>query len=425
VRRTLLVALLFIALPDRALAQEATAASRPDERVVTSGRALDMSAWIGTGYDGRFTRGPESSAGIDPSLEADGAHGQAGVALSFARVGDRLSLNTGVQSGFRADAATAELWTTDYQATFGMGLSLTRRTRVETRHLAKYAAINPLAVVGRTLTEEGADLIQPGADRPFAVRQALTSASDTSMRHDISRRTSIVLTHTYAYTAKGIAEVALHQQSAGGRLERRLTPHLKGRLGYRMVDTTYDKVTGSMLKMHDLDAGFEFQRPLPFSRRSSIKFDTGSSILQDRTRRVFRVLGGVSVSYPLARWWEARVSFSRPVQMLEGMPAPLVSTAATAAVAGSIGRRHNIVAMVDRFVGTMSLDASNATFADGYSTSVRWRTALSRRIALNVEGFHGRVRFGSDVAMLTGVAPDSAHLGVRAFVSFWRPLFRD
>jgi hypothetical protein len=119
------------------------------------------------------------------------------------------------------------------------------------------------------------------------------------------------------------------------------------------------------------------------------------------------------------------MTFSRPVQMMEGMAAPIIATSASAVVSGNVGRRHSLVASVDRFAGTMSLDYTNAERSDGYSTSIRWRTALTRRFALNVEAFQGRVRFGSDASLLSGLAPDSSRLGARVFVSFWRPLYRD
>lgn len=424
--------LTAIALATPAAAQESTPSSQSDESTPVRGRALDMSGWIGAGYDVRYTGMRDLSSKVDPSLEADGEHGQAGLALSFVRLGPRASFNTSVQSGIRADATTERLWAGDYQASFGMGLQLTRRLQVETRHFAKYAAVNPLAIIRGGFAEAGGDvpqlgdaLTQPGSDRPFAVRQALTSVSDTAVTYDVSRRTSLVLTHSYGYIARGLAEVPLHTQASGGRIERKLTPYLTGRLGYRLAETTFDKVTGSMLKMHDLDTGFVYQRPLPFSRRSLISFDTGSSIVQDRTRRVFRFTGGTALTYPLGRYWLARVALSRPVQMMEGMAAPIIATSASAVVSGSIGRRHSLIASADRFAGTMSLDYTNAERSDGYSTSIRWRTALTRRFALNVEAFQGRVRFGSDASLLSGLAPDSSRLGARVFVSFWRPLFRD
>ena len=421
-----------MALAVPASAQESSPSSQSDESTPVRGRALDLSGWIGSGYDIRYTGMRDLSSRLDPSLEADGEHGQAGLALSFSRLGKRASMNASVQSGVRADATTERLWAADYQATFGMGLQLTRRMQLETRHFAKYAAVNPLAVIRGGLAGSADDaaqlgeaLAQPGSDRPFAVRQALTSYSDTALTYDLSRRTSLVLTHSYGYIAKGLAEVPLHTQAAGGRLERKLTPYLTGRLGYRLAETTFDKVTGSMLKMHDLDTGFVYQRALPFSRRSLVSFDTGSSIVQDRTRQVFRFTGGTALTYPLGRYWLARVTFSRPVQMMEGMAAPIIATSAGAVVSGSIGRRHSLMASVDRFAGTMSLDYTNAERSDGYSTSIRWRTGLTRRFALNVEAFQGRVRFGSDASLLSGLAPDSSRLGARVFVSFWRPLFRD
>ena len=148
-------------------------------------------------------------------------------------------------------------------------------------------------------------------------------------------------------------------------------------------------------------------------------------MVNDRARRTFRVLADASIEHPLSRLWLLRFAFSRPVQVVEGLTAPVVSSSVTLRVAGTLTRRHGVLAIASYSDGSVSLDYSRLDSVTSYSSAFRWQSTVTRSLAFNAEAFHGRARFGRAVATLPGVPRDSEQLGVRVFVSLWRPIIHD
>jgi hypothetical protein len=107
------------------------------------------------------------------------------------------------------------------------------------------------------------------------------------------------------------------------------------------------------------------------------------------------------------------------------LTAPVVSSSVTMRVSGNLNRRHGVLATASYSDGSVSLDYSRLASVMSYSSAFRWQAALTRALSFNAEAFHGRSRFGPEVATLPGVPRDSEQLGVRVFVSLWRPLIRD
>jgi hypothetical protein len=389
-----------------------------------NGRSLDLTGWLGSGFDARSARWAAESVGIDPALTADNAHAQAGLGLSFTRTRPRTLFSADLQSGLRGNSATVRPLTSDHRGTLAFGLSLSRRTRVDVRQMVKYAAVNPFAALSSAATDDLVDVTPPGSSQPYLLRQALSAVTGTVVSHTLGRRTTAVATHSYGYT-QGDFGGALESHSVGGRLDRRVNGSMTARFGYRLTNATYDPLSRKFLKTHDIDTGIDYRRQLPFSRRTSITASTGTSIVDDRDLRTVRVIGDVTLLHPISRSWIARVTYSRPVQVMEGMAAPLVSNAIGGVLAGDVGRRHRLVATADYFKGYVSLARSSATSVEGASALVRWRAGLSRRLAINTEAFGGKLRFGRDVATVSGVAPDSMQFGIRAFISFSRSLLID
>jgi hypothetical protein len=352
-------------------------------------------------------------------MEPDSANGQAGLGVSFSRTRERLSFTGGAVGGARRDTATVRPWSADYQGRFALGLSMSRRTRAEVRQLATYASINPLAPITAAAAPDVV-FVPAGNSQAFSLQQALTSVTDTTVTHNVSRRTAFVITHGYNETRGGRAFSA-RAQSAGAAIERRLSSSTSARVGYRWTEATS---ADRFLKTHDVEAAVEYQGLLPFARRATIAGGGGSSIIDDGDRQIVRVLADASVSYPLWRSWLAYVTFSRPVQMMQGMTAPLVLTTVAATLTGEIGRQHRIVLTADAFRGNMSLDDPSSTRAEGYSASLAWRHSLTRRLSFNTEVFHGRFRSGPQVTLAGGVPRDGVHVGARAFVSIMAPVIR-
>ena len=362
---------------------------------------------------------------IDPTVGADNSHGQFGLNAVFSRRRQRLVIDANAETAARAESAGRQLWAADHRGALRVVFSPTNRTRVEVAQAAKYAAINPL--VGTSLTPGNTEPDSAPATplgHSFPIAQALTSSTSTVVTHTLSRRSALVFTQGFAYS-DGDEGGALVAHSGGARFERSLNRNQLLRLGYRLTAATYDPVNRRYLQSHDIDAGVEYKRGLPFSPHTTLRASTGASMVNDRERRAFRMLADASLEHTLSRAWEARLDFSRPVQVVEGLTAPVISSSITLRLTGTIGRRHGVFATASYSDGSVSLDYSRLASVTSYSSSFRWQSTVSRNLALNAEMFHGRAQFGPEVAVLPSVPRDSEQLGVRFFVSLWRPIIRD
>jgi hypothetical protein len=390
-----------------------------------SRRALDLGWWFGSGYEGRIIHTPGPWGVLDPTLDADNARNQLGLTGAYAQRGRRLSFNGDGETSFRLDSAAERLWSLDQRANLGVAFDLTRHTSVEARQSGRYAALNPL-IGGQGLgaIAGGTGATPMGVSEAFRTHQIFTGIANTNVTHTLTRRSSVVLSHTYTYS-EGDYRGALEGHVLGARLERRVGVSQKLRLGYRLTKATYDSQNRKFLKTQDIDAGFDYQRQLPFSPRTTLSAATGSSIIEDRERRTFRLLGDAGITHTLTPSWLARVNFSRPVQILEGMATPLVSTAVSINVVGDFGRRHRMIALVGYSTGRVSITYSANTAVEGYSAGFLWRTQLTRRLALNAEIFNGRTQFGSDIATVSSVPRDAEIRGGRVFLSYSRPVLRN
>jgi hypothetical protein len=389
-----------------------------------SRRALDMGWWFGSGYEGRVIHEPGAWGLLDPTLDADNARNQLGLTAGYAQRGRRLAINADGETSYRVDSAAQRLWSLDHRANFGITLTLGRRTSIEAMQSGKYAALNPLVGGQGIGAITGTEATPVGLAEGLRTRQVFTGLAGTIVTHTLTRRTTIVVSHSYAYT-EGDYRGALEGHVLGGRLERTIGASQKLRLGYRYTKATYDPQNRKFLKTQDIDAGLDYQRQLPFSPRTTLTASTGSSIIEDRDRKTYRLLGDAGISHTLSQSWLARANFSRPVQILQGMATPLVSTAVTVNVVGDIGRRHRMLAVVGYSTGRVSINYTANTAVEGYSAGFLWRTQLMRRLAINAEIFNGRTLFGSEIAEISSVPRDAEIRGARVFLSYSRPILRN
>ena len=418
----LVSALALMVVPSTAAAQQGSAGGGS---LAEPGRSLDLNIWLGSGHHERIIHGSQDVTAIDPTVGADNSHGQVGLSAVFLRRRQRLVIDASAETAGRAESAGARQWAADHRGSLHVVFSPTNRTRVEATQAAKYAAINPL--IGRSLTPgtiepEGGTVTTLGHSFPIA--QAFSSSTSTAVTHTLSRRSALVFTQGFAYS-DGDEGGALLGHSGGARFERSLNRSQVLRLGYRLTAAIYDPVNRRYLQSHDIDAGVEYKRGLPFSPHTTLRASTGASLVSDRERRTFRMLADASLEHTLSRTWEARLDFSRPVQVVEGLMAPVVSSSVTMRLTGNLTRRHGVFATATYSDGSVSLDYTNLASVTSYSSSVRWQSTVSKALAFNAEVFHGRAKFGQGVAVLPGVPRDSEQLGVRFYISLWRAIIRD
>ncbi len=287
---TLLVSVLAIAVQAPAAAAAQQAAGAGGSGSSDPGRSLDLNIWMGAGHHGRIIHGGQDVSALDPSVGADNSHGQLGVSATFSRRRNRLAITGEGETAVRAESAALQPWALDHRGGVRVAFSLTNRTLVEVAQAAKYTAINPLVGTSLTPGTTDAETATPlGFAHSFPAAQALTSSTSTVVTHTLSRRSALVFTQGFTYS-DGDGGGALSAHSGGARFERGLNRHQTLRLGYRLTAAVYDPQNRRYLQSHDIDAGVEYKRGLPFSRGTTLRATTGTAFVTDRDRRTFRVL---------------------------------------------------------------------------------------------------------------------------------------
>jgi hypothetical protein len=232
------------------------------------------------------------------------------------------------------------------------------------------------------------------------------------------------VTVNYGYHVMDFDEESRHQTSQSGGVHYRhgVSKNLGVKFGYERADSTFG-ATNDRIANHIIDAGLDFTKPLSLTRRTSLTFSVGPSMLDQNGSRQFRVVGDVAVSHEIGRTWAARATYHRGVGMVAGLNSAVFSDGFGAALEGLLTRRLDFAAMTSFSTGefTQTVAANNY---NTYQASVRLRAALQQSTAVFVEYVAYRYEFDSRLGLPLGVPGSLVRQGVRTGLSLWLPLIR-
>jgi hypothetical protein len=270
------------------------------------------------------------------------------------------------------------------------------------------------------------DASHPGAEAPeedLAIADAhhVTYNSAAAISQRLSERASLGFDYAYrrSYLATSSDVVNGHQASSILALD--LTRHLGARLGYQFRQSRYSGTAGHRGEVHTLIAGVDYNRPLSISRRTSLSFSTGSSVVTFAERTVYRAVGDAQLTHEIGRTWYASVGYDRGVSFIDTFDEPFVYDAATASVEGLISRRVAFHTALRAAFGHVGL--SRGRPYDTYSGVVGLNVAISRYLAAGTSYLYHRYRFDDAVVLPAGVGGRMDRQGLRAYISVWAPLF--
>jgi hypothetical protein len=285
----------------------------------------------------------------------------------------------------------------------------------------------------RPLDSTGISGYTPGV--PGAVSDALmTNASLSAVRETrnngaitlsrtLSRRSSVqvAFTHTSSRSAK---LAAAGSQLGSVRLERRVSPSAVFHAGYGFGSASFATAEAAAGIRHDVDFGLDFARPLPFSGRTVLETETGSTILSDGQSQRLRLVLRASLARDLARRWSSRIEYSRPMQFVAGFQQPFLSDAVHLNLDGQMGRAWFLAICGGIARGSVGFNAAGASQYDSYTTSVRVRRQIGRAWHVEAEGFATRFRFMGSEPVGVSLPSRLERKGVRAGLSWSAALFR-
>jgi len=191
-------------------------------------------------------------------------------------------------------------------------------------------------------------------------------------------------------------------------------------LGYSYQDGLHG--TGLATKIHNLDIGVDYRRPLSRTRKTFVSFSTGSTIAEsDVSGRRMQVIGSATLTHYMMRTWTATGEYRRRVQYLDGFVEPLFGDAFSASVNGLLTRKVELIMRASHTSGTVGLNVHSPRF-ESYIMSARLRRALSRQLAGYVEALYYHYDFDEEASRPPGLPRAFNRAAFRGGVSLWIPL---
>ena len=195
-----------------------------------------------------------------------------------------------------------------------------------------------------------------------------------------------------------------------------------------LEDSTYEGSSAPSTRIQKLNIGIDYRKPLSRSRRSYLRFTTGSTVSQQvagisdpAEGRHIRAIGSALLVHQMGRTWNARAQYRREAGYLEGFAQPVFSDSANVAVGGLITRRLDLSLNANYITGTSAVRRNSARF-DSYSASARLRRALHRSLAVYVEYLFYHYNFHEVADRPFGLPREFSRNGVRVGLSLWLPL---
>ena len=309
-----------------------------------------------------------------------------------------------------------------YAAAFQFSARFGRRNLLEIAEAATERPLDSTNLAGYSMGLPGAasDALMNGASLTAA--RELRNDGSITLSHTISRRStaSVSFTHTSS-RSDGLATAG--SQIGSVRLERQVSPSTSFHAGYGYGSTSFATADVAAGRLHSVDLGVSFSRPLPFSGRTVFEMDTGSTILSDAESRKMRLVLRGSLARDLARRWSSRIEYSRPMQFVAGFQDPFLSDALGLNVDGQLGRVWFLSIAGGIARGSVGFNTGAPQY-DSYSTSVRIRRQIGRAWHVEAEAFSTRFRFAGTEPIGVSLPSNLERQGLRAGLSWSAGLFR-
>jgi len=265
--------------------------------------------------------------------------------------------------------------------------------------------------------------------------QTTTMSTMAGFSHPWGRRAEVQLRYGFDESRLG-SRVDRRVLTFGGGVRRGLTRSLDLRLGHtmRLVHSEQQSLTPS-LTAHDLDLGLDFHRALSFSRRTSVNFSSGGALVTAEGLTQYMMTGAAGLQHRIGRSWTAAAAFDRRLNLIEGIPQPVVANGFTTTVGGLLGRKAGLRLRGSMMQGRLGLPQSSAdaTAQSGtagigtittFTTEVRVLYPLWHGWQWYAEHFYYQHELANPGILSQGVPPSLTRSGLRTGVELQMALLR-
>jgi opacity protein-like surface antigen len=403
---------------------------------------LSMLLTGASGYDTNVLAGQQGGGGFPLQQgQVSGNFGDGAAALTFLNVQNTRVFSLVGLSNVRyyPDLETPPSFahTGSLQFEFTAG----RRWAFQLRQAAQYASFNRLVFVPLGPGVEGIDLpvnpapdaigVDTGAaldaatgamDTGVAPRRNFSYESDFSATQMLSSRNSISYYVSRHRTDSGFERRHLIVQSGGSTYRRQMTRYGGLRLGYGYSVADYHREPPDRLRMHLIDTGYDYSRPLSFSRRTTIGASTGMQVFDRRGAMIYRALVTALVDHQLGRTWEVGGQYDRGTQYAAIVDEPVYADTVRVHTAGIVGGQRLVLSLDAAYSDGHLTYTLNQNQVVTYTGAARLQWAISQNWSLLGMYSYYNYEFGSDVPLPPGMLSQIDRHSVRLGISYWLPL---
>lgn len=420
---------LWVAAAGSSAAQTlAPPVERPEQglfdRAPGTDRNLEVTAIVASAYDDNLAAENGSSA-PDPHTQVSGFYDSVAGRVSFMKRFHRFTLALSEGSTFRYYPSLGDLASMQHAGTAGVQADF-GRTHMDvngTLELVPFFGImNQLPLFDPGL----GGLPTSTADLAAIKRDQRSSNAAASVRRAIGRNSSISGSANYAVSRFLDDGTGRTTGTAGGRLSKGLNRDFSFVAGYAYNLATYRVTTGppQITELHNIDVGFDFNRALGPTHRTTIGFTTGTAAMTyPGGRREYSLTGDFRLNREIGRTGHAAAAYKRGVGFVAGFPQPFFADTVTADVGGLITRTVSLTLSGGYSKGQLGLVTSNNN-TENYTGNVQVRRALSRRASLRAEYHFYHYRFDQTAGLPEGMPPQLSRQGLRVGFDLWLPLVR-
>jgi hypothetical protein len=389
-------------------------------------QSIDLSATVAEAYDQNLTA---DLGGVSTSpYQRSGAYTALVPQIDATFRGKRVQFSATGSSSERYYRSLDRVISVNQSAAAGVTIAVDGSTTVVFNQGFSSAPVQLYALFAAELPATLSDLV-PTSDYQATSEHAHTSATQMSVTHSFNDRSSFSINGDYRYTtllgnASGFYN--LPAADAGGKWAYALSRDLKLRLGYTYRRAQY----GPSIRPieHDFDFGVDYVRPLSITRRATMGFTVGPTMVTgplsagalSENRNHYRLIGDAFVSRQTGRTWHARAGYHRGLAYLASIAAPVYNDGATAETGGFLNSRVDVLFSAAYALGSLAGQSGAGRFTSA-TGDARLRVGLNHETAAFVEGLFYDYAFDRNL-LLPGLPGHFTRKGVRAGLTLWLPV---
>jgi hypothetical protein len=276
--------------------------------------------------------------------------------------------------------------------------------------------IFPTLSLGAAQTPTGA-----ASDYAIGKQPAYTSNSGIQFVQTLSRRSALQLSYERRFVMFSVDASDLTTEGGGIKFTHHFSRYVGFHTGIASRLAQYARSEGpNRVRTRDVDLGLDYDRPLSFSRHTTLSFSSGSSLVPQNGKTYYRVTGNVSLAHHMGRTWTTSLRYDRGLQFIEAFPRPFFSDAIAAGVKGNPSRKVDLQLSAAYSAGAIGV-GGNGGRVGTYTGTAKMNISVNRHVALFSEYLYYHYRLDQQTlatAFPAKLDRQTARLGLR----LWFPL---